>query len=124
MTINEKTKPEKTHGVKAFLKSVFINLLYLFILLLILFGYVQIRLSSAKKNVEAFAAKVTVGMPDNGLEDMAKKSGLKFDGGYLKKDHDNIGKFMAYDGWFRINWTCYIECSNGKITHKEVSYID
>jgi hypothetical protein len=92
------------------------------VVLIILLAYPSWKIHKAKTRVNHFSRQISVGMPIETAERLARKLDLKIirpEGSDLKPS-----KFVAWDGWAFARWTCFISYERGKVLKKEVLFLD
>ncbi|HEX2730031.1 MAG TPA: hypothetical protein VHM70_00445 [Polyangiaceae bacterium] len=84
-------------------------------------GYIVIGAKHAATKVTAFCESVEEGAPIAGLPERAKQEGL---GVHDFPVRDGKGVLIFEDGVLLARHTCTIEHREGRVTHKEKSFMD
>jgi hypothetical protein len=97
------------------------------IIILFLFlsaAYPFIKEYWAHEQVEFLFNEVTVGMPVEEFKARAKDLGLKVDIVICERTGSNPGEMIAWEGWAFARWLCQINHIAGKVTQKEIIFLD
>ena len=92
-----------------------------FVILLIAV-FPAVKLLHAKKQVASFCQHVTIGASIGGLSQRAKSLGLHVI--ETKAGQSDSGKIIVWQGWAFARWFCLLEYSDGKISRKNVIFLD
>ena len=92
------------------------------IVVLILLAYPAWKIHRAKSRVNHFSQQISVGMPIETAESLARKFDLKI----IRSERSSArpSNFIAWDGWAFARWICLISYEEGKILKKEVLFLD
>lgn len=115
------TKPQPTF-LRKLLKFIGKAILAFVVFTLILVTYAQLKVMWAKKQVEAFSRIVVIGQPVAGLEKKAKEMHLNYR--QMGKSNEKNGRFYVWEGFVFDRWFCDVEYKDGKVTSKEVTFLD
>ena len=92
------------------------------VVLIFFLAYPSWQMHKAKTRVNHFSQQISVGMPIETAEALARKLDLKIIrsvGSDLKP-----ATFVAWDGWAFARWNCFISHERGTVLKKEVLFLD
>ena len=92
------------------------------VVLILLLAYPTWKIYKAKSRVNQFSQQISLGMPIETAELLARKFDLKII--RSEKEDQKQSKFIAWDGWAFARWTCFITYERGKVLKKKVLFLD
>jgi hypothetical protein len=83
------------------------------VVLILLLAYPTWKMHKAKSRVNQFSQQISLGMPIETAESLARK----FDLNIIRSGEEDQkpSKFLAWDGWAFARWTCFISYEKGKV---------
>ena len=92
------------------------------VILFVLLAYPYWQIHKAKTHVNLFFQQVSVGMPIEAAESLAKKLDLKI----IRSEGSGSepSKLVAWDGWAFARWVCSVSYERGKVQKKGVLFLD